>query len=277
MARLNIGFMRDIGTAKWAYRTFLRQFSKRILRRDNLLLLPTGLEIRLPRNNHFGSEVFVTNADVDWGAEALFVRFLDPTGAFLDVGSHIGYYSLYVLPKVAHVYAFEPDPRNLPILESNLGRYANATIVKKAVSSTNGSARFVLQSESAISHLHRCGENPGELIQVETVTLDSFTDQMKWKVTGIKIDVEGFDLDVLKGAAKLMLRDSPLVLTEAQTSAELYDLVARNNYSIYAFTRDPNTRRVALQRVGSNAVSLTKMLFLVPGRLKRDFDAIARS
>jgi FkbM family methyltransferase len=272
MSFLNLGFIREVGYARWGVRTALRQFSKRVLRRDNVMTLPTGLTMRLPRGSHFGSEVFVTNANVDWGSEALFVRFLDPAGAFLDVGSHIGYYALYVRPRVAHVFAFEPDPRNLPALSGNLGWHQGITIVKKAVSSQAGHAGFVVPGESAISHLQRPDEpgTGGVVIQVDVVTLDDFTAALPWKITGIKIDVEGFDFEVLKGAVNLLRRDHPLVLTEAGFSAELLALCGACGYSIYAFTRDRRTRRVSFSRIEADG-AFTKMLFLVPERLEPEF------
>jgi hypothetical protein len=65
---------------------------------------------------------FVTNADVDWGSEQLLFRLLSGKGAFLDVGAHIGYYSLYMLPRVETVDAFEPDPRVRALLEKTSAR-----------------------------------------------------------------------------------------------------------------------------------------------------------
>jgi hypothetical protein len=52
----------------------VRQFYKRVLRRDLRMKLPTGLPIVLPRSSQFGSEAYVTNANVDLGAEALLAR-----------------------------------------------------------------------------------------------------------------------------------------------------------------------------------------------------------
>lgn len=56
--------------------------------------LPTGLSMNLPEDSFFGRDVYVTNADVDWGSEALFSRYLDLQGDFIDVGANIGYYSV---------------------------------------------------------------------------------------------------------------------------------------------------------------------------------------
>ena len=107
---VNIGFIKEVGPFRWVFRTVVRQFYKRIVKRDHTMRLPTGEWITLPVSNHFASEAFVTHGDVDWGSERLLEALLSRKGVFLDVGAHIGYYSLYVLPRVLAVYSFEPDP-----------------------------------------------------------------------------------------------------------------------------------------------------------------------
>lgn len=77
---INIPFIRQIGPLKWLHRYARRQFEKRILRRDSRLKLPTGLTINLPRWSRSATEVYVTNADMDWGAEALFANLPIHTG-----------------------------------------------------------------------------------------------------------------------------------------------------------------------------------------------------
>ena len=107
---INLEFVKEVGPFTWLRRTFVRQFSKRILGKDNSLKLPTGLRMRLPTASKFASEVFITGSKVDWGSEELFVNHLNASEVVLDVGANIGYYSLYVLPRTAAVHAFEPDP-----------------------------------------------------------------------------------------------------------------------------------------------------------------------
>lgn len=274
---INIPYLREVGIAKWAYRTFLRQISKRILHRDSFLRLRTGLEMRLPRELG-ASEIFVTNSDIDWGAEALFTSLLAPDGAFLDVGAHIGYYSLYVLPKVAHVFAFEPDPRNLPALQWNLGRFPTATIVQRAVSSVAGKSTFVRMRESSLGHVWRPGGSDSgdcESIEVDTITLDDFSESVPWRITGIKTDVEGGDFAVLKGAQKLIRRDAPLILSEVRFTKPLGEWLSTLGYSAYGFTRQPRSRRLEFEPIEQVNAYLTKMVFLVPPRLEAEFRVLA--
>ena len=75
---INWGFIRYVGPLRWTLRYSLLQFHKRILRTDSKLRLPTGLRIILPRQSATSTEIYVTNAHMDWGSEALFAQFADP-------------------------------------------------------------------------------------------------------------------------------------------------------------------------------------------------------
>jgi len=105
----SISFIKQVGWRKWLIRYSYRQFMKRVFKSGVSLKLPTGLSYYCPSWDPSGSEVYVTNADMDWGSEKLLSCILDPDGTFIDVGAHTGYYSLYMLPLVSFVYAFEPD------------------------------------------------------------------------------------------------------------------------------------------------------------------------
>lgn len=78
------------------------------------------------------SEVIYTNANMDWGAEQLFVERLNTDGTFIDVGAHVGYYSLYVAPRVGKIYAFEPDVQSFGALSQNLAQCASCRAGKQS-------------------------------------------------------------------------------------------------------------------------------------------------
>ena len=173
---MNPAFIRDVGVTRWLVRKSVREFTTRILRRGNGLELPTGLPIHLPKGNHFSSDVFVTNCDLDWGSERLLAECLDADGVFLDIGAHIGYYSLYMLPLVRAVYAFEPDPRSRVWLERNLGGYPNGFILSSAVGAECGRHAYALAPVPELSHLVRpgAGEPGATTVISDVVTVDEF-------------------------------------------------------------------------------------------------------
>ena len=268
---MNITFIRDTGATKWILRKLIREFSTRILKQDNFLRLPTGLMIRLPKENLFSSDAFVTNSDVDWGAEKLLARNLERDGIFLDIGAHIGYYSLYMLPLVRAIYAFEPDPRARAWLTSNLSPYPNAFVVPVAVGERSGRASYVLSRNPDTSHLSSNCTSEENVVEVDVVTVDEFVTRHNLRVTAIKIDVEGFDIAVVAGARQTLRSQAPLVLTEAKPEEKLFELISDLDYRVFAFTRDFKTRRVAFEELHLNSAAHTKMLFLVPARLTSEF------
>lgn len=280
---IHLEFVREVGPLRWLWRTFLRQFSKRILGSDNTIVLPTGLRMRLPGTSQFATEVFVTRGNVDWGSEELFVRHLDPQGAFLDIGANIGYYSLYVLPRVASVHAFEPDPRALAALRANLMRHGSAHAHGIAIGNRKGKATFALGSNSEISHLcgptedaHRNGRGENRYT-VEMTSIDRFVTNKQLQITGIKIDVEGADIEALEGGLGTLGSQFPLVLTESKAEQRLFDLIWPLQYKVFAFAKSPGESRFTFHEITEQANLKTKMLFLVPKRLHAEFESRANS
>ncbi len=166
--------------------------------------LPTGEWISLPVSNHFASEAFITQADVDWGSERLFSSLLSGNGVFLDVGAHIGYYSLYVLPQVSAVYSFEPHPGVRLFLQQNVGKIPKIEIIPCAVGATQGKASFTLERSAEISHLSRQEEKALNQIEVDVVTIDAFVVSRMLTVEAVKIDAEGNDIDVIRGSLAVL-------------------------------------------------------------------------
>jgi len=270
---INTAFIREVGPLRWAWRTVVRQYYKRIVKRDHAMQLPTGEWMTLPIQDHFASEAFIANGDVDWGSEALLASLLNRKGTFLDVGAHIGYYSLYVLPRVLSVYCFEPDPRVCALLENNVGGKDNVLVIPWAVGATKGRARFTLECDAEISHLSAEGEDAANQIVVEVVTIDEFVRSRGLTVEAIKIDVEGHDADVIRGALDVLKEQQPLVLTEARPDAKLFELARLAAYRVFAFVRHPRTRKKWMAELFADQAipGETKMLFLVPERLSSEF------
>lgn len=271
----NLKLARDIGWLAFLRRTFVRQTYKRILRRNYAFRLPTGLEILLPPDNSFTSEVILTDANVDWGAEAEMARHLDAKGVFIDVGAHIGYYSLYMRPLVREVHAFEPDSRTLRHLRNNLDRHPGMHVHAEAVSDRPGKASFTLDRHAELSRMEATTPGAeGNRTEVTVVSLDEFAEPAHLAVTGIKIDVEGNDYLVLQGANRLVDRCQPLILTEAVADDDLLRWASGHNYGIYATVSDRASGRRSFRRLAAPEQLWTKMLFLVPARLQPEFNRL---
>jgi FkbM family methyltransferase len=134
----------------------------------------------------------------------------------LDIGAHIGYYTLVAANLVGEngrVFAFEPHPHNFAMLEKNvrINGYKNAILVQKAVSDKSGHIKLFLSEYGTLHSLLQVGKKS---IVVEAVTLDEFFDK-DCKVDVIKIDVEGAEMLVLLGGDRIIKSNDNLkIFTE---------------------------------------------------------------
>jgi FkbM family methyltransferase len=117
---------------------------------------------------------------------------------FIDVGAGFGYYSALLSKNFQTVLAFEPHPQTLEMLKSTIrvGKIRNVRISDRAVSDADGEVEFYLDSirgqHSLESKLVRA-----EPLRVRSVRLDSVVSEL---VDLVKVDVEGAELKVIKGA-----------------------------------------------------------------------------
>jgi FkbM family methyltransferase len=150
---------------------------------------------------------------------------------FFDVGANVGFYSLLgsklVGPDGA-VVAFEPMPRNLAFLfqHTRLNETRNVIIVPLACADEISTELFVEGKNNALGRL---GGNDFDLtsahartIIVATISLDAAAEKLGLRPDVIKIDVEGAELRVLKGAKSILTQARPSVLLSVH-SAELRD------------------------------------------------------
>jgi FkbM family methyltransferase len=274
---LNVDFIRSVGSFKWFSRYSRLQFRKRLLKVDSRLRLPTGTWMVIPRHSSSAAEAYVTDGNIDWGSESLLTRFADANQDFLDIGAHIGYYSSYLSSHVRRVYAFEPDPRNLPSLRNNASLAGNVEVIDMAVSSTDGTAILHQGGAAETSSLIENQDSPSS-ISVKVSTVDTFVaDRPEINVSLVKIDAEENDIEVLRGMRNLVIRDQPLILTECGYTGQSRQLCADWNYKIFGYTRDRSTLKVSFREfTSSDEESLWyKMLFLVPSRLYPTFSQLA--
>lgn len=139
-------------------------------------------------------------------------RALTPGSVFFDIGANVGFYTLLgskLVGPTGRVHAFEPLPNNLAALRRHMALNAcsNVFVHDVAVSDRNGEARFSIADSNAMGHLAESGE-----LAVRTVALDDFAlNDGQRTPTCLKIDVEGAEGQVLRGAARLLRTARPLV------------------------------------------------------------------
>ncbi len=158
-------------------------------------------------SGELGAYVQIYAKNVDEKAEGFIPSFGD---VVLDIGSNIGLYAIKNSQRVGKrgkIWAFEPNPVVFGRLLKNLKEndITNVAAIQKAVSSEIGKTFFSVASgitpEGKILRGEKNAKNIQEPIEVDCITLDSFiTENYITRISLAKIDVEGEELEVLKGA-----------------------------------------------------------------------------
>ncbi len=149
----------------------------------------------------------------------LIVAWLKPGATFVDVGSNKGDFTLLAAKVVGSdgkVLSFEPEPGNCYWIGKSIeaNGYENITLFEVALSAADETASLYLGSKSGWHTLvPGCPNRSNGAITVTTRKLDSvLKDAKQARVDMIKIDVEGAELEVLKGARKALSSNSNIVL-----------------------------------------------------------------
>jgi FkbM family methyltransferase len=141
----------------------------------------------------------------------LFEERLRAGDTVLDVGAHVGYYtvlSAVLAGPSGRVHAFEPNPRNAEFLRRHvrINRLDTVRVEQAAVSDHEGTARFDFGTGSGTGHLADVGA-----LEVRTLRLDDYCAQHALAPAAIKIDVEGAEMSVLAGAFDTLARYHPTI------------------------------------------------------------------
>ena len=143
-----------------------------------------------------------------------FKENIKPGMTVIDIGAHIGYYTLIFSKLVGpngKVFAFEPEKENFLLLEKNTCHLKNVERHEKAVSDKNGSIDFFKIIGSTGCHSVLPPQIDNEKITVESITIDSFLEKKSInKVDFLKIDIEGAELLALKGMEALIKKSKKL-------------------------------------------------------------------
>jgi FkbM family methyltransferase len=169
------------------------------------------------------------------------IRTLTQNGAILDVGANIGLAAVWFhhFNPTHPIFCFEPLPENAALIRMNCPR---AHIEQVAVGAQHGTVKLKVDSHGVMaskicspanSMANRIG-SAGE-IEFMTTTIDAFADLHKPnRVALLKIDAEGMEDEILKGASQVLQRTSQIVLeTHGKSKHEwAIDFLRANGFSI---------------------------------------------
>ena len=153
-------------------------------------------------------------------------------GVAVDVGAHCGFYSVLLARLYTEVLAFEPSKYQRSLLRKNLklNHCANVQVVSSALGSKRGKAELHVMGRSGGTNTLRdvrLEEPPMVSYRVPIRRLDDFRID---KVGFLKIDVEGFESEVIEGASTTLRRDRPTILLESNPASDARERVISQLY-----------------------------------------------
>ncbi len=192
------------------------EFSSKIVKLNDNLYYYNGYYLPV---NQFDSSVFFTRYGIDKLTTLDSVR----NKHIIDAGGYVGdtalLFSSYT-DKSIHV--FEASPSNMDIIRETirLNQLENIVPVSKALGEKSGTATFSLgERNSCNSLVERPGYNYPNHIEVPVITLDDYVRENNLEVGLIKVDIEGGEQLLLKGAVETIRTQHPILLISIYHSA----------------------------------------------------------
>ncbi len=151
---------------------------------------------------------------------------------FLDVGAYIGKYSIRLSKYYKVIYAFEPNPYAVKVFKRNLelNHIKNVVIIQRALGSRRALGFLHLRGGSSTL---LAGFKSQNVARIEIVPLDD----LELECHVIKIDVEGYEVEVVRGAYNTIRKYRPIILIEHHEFRE-YKNIGSTYYKIKELLKD---------------------------------------
>lgn len=181
------------------------------------------------------------------------LRFLKDGDVVLDVGAHVGFYSMLMSTLVGdkgEVHSFEPTPWTFNILKHNTEKLGNVSLNNNAVSNKKENISFKDYGPGygAYNTAHKSGSvlnKKANVVHVETISLDDYCKEKNIKPIFIKLDAEGYEYSILNGMNYLLKEVRPLITLEvaggegwSENCQKSIDYLLENKYKPYEMNID---------------------------------------
>lgn len=166
----------------------------------------------------------------------------------LDIGAHVGTWSKPLADKFKTVYSFEPNPVNIECFKMNLKGYEDVCLFPFALGYERGFRQIRTKNKKSTGGTQIAMDgDPLSSYRVKIVPLDFM--RLEEKIDFIKIDVEGFETFVIRGAKETITRNKPIICIEQKMGYEYYGL---NKDS--AFDELKELGMIPLHRIGDDYI-----------------------
>ena len=224
--------------------------------REGPIVIPWhyGTRLRLFLGNDMSRQIYVAGC-VDPNEFAFFDQVLQPGMTFLDAGANDGIYTVFAAKRVGDqgtVWAFEPSQRELSRLRHNLDlNRLTARIFPLALADCSGQAELSVGAYEHAGHntlgafTYQTEMEKKDLVELRRLD-EVLNENPLTRLDMMKIDIEGAELRLLRGAVETLRAYRPVLLFEVSegslkhqggTPQELLAFLHAENYVIYTFDR----------------------------------------
>lgn len=219
--------------------------------KSNVVVHIRGFRMKLDLDTYMGRLLFAYRQVYEQHELDYLTSHLNKGDVCIDVGANQGIYTLLMAQVVGnngHVIAFEPAEHQYKHLAENLAlnNRQNVIPVKAALGSCVGTATLYHDKNDGGGALQVPGNPTGSCERVTVTTLDGYCDRQGIEsIDFIKVDVEGAELEFLRGAQQSIFKSRPIILMEIgpdglarfnAASHDVMDFLARLKYTPFDLT-----------------------------------------
>ena len=221
----------------------------------NLCARKAGLD---PKENSINKQLILDRVR-ERKATEIMQTFIEPDDVILELGANIGYYvcmEAKILSDQGYIYAVEPSPENVALLQSNiaLNGVQSIEVFNMAMSDKTGTAKLFMGPACNLHSLvDRSNQSERDFIEVQTDSVDHFLEGKK-PITFLRMDVEGYETIIFDGMQKtlnspnlrkLFIEIHPMVI-EAEPMRAFFQQLQDKGFSMEAAVSRDNWQRTVL-------------------------------
>jgi FkbM family methyltransferase len=209
---------------------------------------PVWVDLRVA--NDESTDLVTRRAPYEEHLQRLFASLVSRSDTVVDVGANLGLHSVLLDELASRVLAFEPNPRLLPALRRTVAGLRNTELVECALADFDGTAHFDDQGD------HSAGAIAPEGDVVNVRRLDDVLGGAP--VHLMKIDVEGHEAAVLRGAESTLRACRPIIIYEQLrgTGPTAHDYLETFGYSFRVITRSGEFRPWSMDELWCDVLAM---------------------
>lgn len=170
------------------------------------------------------------------------LRFLKGGHIFVDVGAHIGFYSMlasHLVENTGKVFSFEPTPWTFSLLNKNTSNKSNVKIENTGISETEGIISF--EDYGPGYGAYNTASDKGTMlnfkpkkVEIKTIFLDRYFSESSITPDFIKLDAEGFEYKILLGMEATLKTTRPLITLEMAGDEKWVENCRKSSDTLFA-------------------------------------------